>query len=64
LSPGANIPEEEEGKPSPVSSPVGHGEEKDRRWDVAPTADAQLTAEIKNLREKLAAAHTRTNEFE
>jgi hypothetical protein len=73
FSPGAGTPEEEEeenrkeGGPSAVSVPVGHGEEGeeiDRSWDAAATADAQLVAETENLHEKLAAPLARNNEFE
>jgi hypothetical protein len=68
-SPGADAPEEEEEEdgPSPVSAPVDHeeeGEEADRRSDAAPTGDAQLAAEIENLRGKLAAALARNTELE
>jgi hypothetical protein len=50
-----------------VSAPVCHGEEGEetnRRSEVAPTTDAQLAAEIENLRDWLAAALARNNEFE
>jgi hypothetical protein len=51
LSPGTDAPEEEkeEGRPSPVSALVSHGEEgaePDRRSDAVPTADARPVAEI------------------
>jgi hypothetical protein len=66
FSPGADTPGEKSGL-SPVSAPIGHGEEREetnRRSDTAPAADTQLAAKTENLPRKLAAALARNNESE